>query len=71
MKDLLGRKTALEQTLAIIKTIPAQDMSTNMYRAIVEHIYANQLKKHTTLNRFERRFEVKRVFSKRGQNGTL
>lgn len=62
MVDLLGEKTALEQTQLIIKEINPGTLSKTQYKLLVQKIYDNQLIKWSTLNRSERRVRVKNLF---------
>lgn len=63
MKDLLGEKTALEQTQLIVAGIPKNSMPSKMYKKLVQTIYGNQLKKFTRYNRLQRHNLVKKLLS--------
>lgn len=65
MSDLLGEKTALEQTKLIISKIDAKELPKQTYRKLVLRIYDNQLKKFTSLNRRQRHQRMKNLGIKR------
>lgn len=54
MIDLLGEKTALEQTKLIVTQIDEAGLPKKLYKKLVLKVYDDQLKKFTNLNRTER-----------------
>lgn len=62
-RDLIGEKTALDQTRIIANGVP-KDIPLQMRNNIVHHILENQLKNFTNYNRFQRRKVMKELLKK-------
>jgi hypothetical protein len=61
MSDILGEKTALTQTKAILARIDMKGLSKAMRNDIIKRIYDNQLKKFTNYNRSQRHKCIKEL----------
>lgn len=70
MRDLLGEKTALDQTQKIIRQIDPAKLTKKLYKELVLKIYDNQLKKFTKYNRSERHKILKDLGSKANRGVT-
>ena len=70
MSDLIGERTALEQTRTIVAGIPAKNLPTAMYKKLVRTVYDQQLKKYTKLNRAERHIRCKELTKKPNRGET-
>lgn len=64
MRDIVGEKTALDNTRFIINSIDKDQLSVKAYKKVVHLIFENQLKKFTNYGRLERRRLVRDIFNK-------
>jgi hypothetical protein len=62
-RDLLGEKTALDQTRIIANGIP-KELPMRLRNQIVHTILEQQLKNFTNYNRFQRRKTIKELLKK-------
>lgn len=61
MKDLLGEKTALDQTRLIMAGVDPKSLSLKLRNILVQTVLENQLKNFTNYNRFQRRKTVREL----------
>lgn len=64
MRDLLGEKTAIDQTQAILKNVDISELPKQKQKELVRRIYDNQLKKFTAYTRLQRRKLVMQLYKK-------
>lgn len=68
MRDILGEKTAIDQTRAILRQVEPGSLPKKMHKDLVRKILDNQLKRFTNYNRLQRHKTIKDLLKKRTES---